>query len=153
MVTFFAPVTYFCRTRCTSFALTCCSASKSPLTCSTLPSIRLAWPSAKAMRCLALLQFTGEQLGLDLVQLGIRNRLRRQPDDLLAQQLLRFRRLVPAGENRVDGEQARPDPRVGVGTDVPGHLVAIHQRLVQPRGIALRQQRGSDLQGDPVGTV
>ena len=50
---------------------------------------RLAEREAEALRGLALLELAGQQLRLDLVELAGRDRLRRQPRDLRAQQLSR----------------------------------------------------------------
>jgi hypothetical protein len=73
---------------------------------------------------------------LDLVELAARSRLVRQPLHFGEQRGAHGRRGLAAGGDGAGDQQARPGPQVGAEARLGCDLLAIDQRLVEPRRFA-----------------
>ena len=102
---------------------------------------------AQAGGRLARQQRRGEQLGLDLGELGRRNRLRGQAPHFGQQCGLHLGQRLATGRHGRRDEQARPGAQVGVEVRRTRDLLAVHQCLVQSRRLAAAEQGRRDLQG------
>ncbi len=102
---------------------------------------------------LALGQCLREQFGFHLVEFGVGDRFRRRVVDYREQRLLGFLGFVSAGENGEGVQQAVVGAAGAAEVGRLGDLVAIDQRLVQSRRLAIAEQRGGDGERDGVGAL